>query len=143
MKKSSKFIKGFKIFLIIVFVVKIAKLLLFLTKFKKKSDIFLFFNGKKQVFKDKKLKNTTISILFGGMELDLREAIIGDDPVVLDITGRFSGFSIKVNPECNVKLEGSFSKRGISNESKYDEDNKEAPQWTIKYDLKFPGLEIQ
>ena len=110
--------KGFKTFLIVLLLIKIVKFILSLTKFKKRSDIFLFFNGKEQNYQDKNFDSTSICIFFSGMELDLREATIGDEPVTLDITGRFSGFSIKINPEWNVTLEGTASKSGILDESK-------------------------
>jgi len=112
-------------------------------KKKLKFIIFLFFNGKDENYKDKNFESTRTTIIFGGIELDLREAIIGDEPVKLDIKGRFSGFSIKVNPEWNVKLEGTSSKSGISNDTVYDENNKDVPQLIIRYDLKFSGLEIK
>ena len=143
MKKSSKFIKRFKTFLLIVLVIDIVKRILVLTKLKKENDIFLFFDGTKRVYKKKKFESISICNIFGGMELDLREAILGESPVILEITGIFSGFSIKVNPEWNIKLEGTAKKSGISNAFKYDENNKDAPQLTIKYNLKFSGLDIK
>ena len=59
----------------------------------------------------------------------------------LEIVGRFSGFSIKVNPDWNVKTEGTDKKSGISNNTQYDEEKP--AQLIIKYDLKFSGLEVK
>jgi len=137
-KKSNK---TRNVILLVILGIAIYKIRKMLAKYKKDSDVFLFFSGTKRKYKVKPFQDTKITAIFSGAELDLQEAKIENETATLEIKGRFSGFSIKVNPSWNVKVEGTEKKSGISNNTKYDEN--EPPQLIIKYDLKFSGMEVK
>lgn len=83
-------------------------------------EIYATFSGEKLNYAKEKFDGVNLNAIFGGIELDLRDAIIKED-VVINTTAVFGGVDIMVPDDVNVKVVSSSIFGGTSNKSKNSE----------------------
>ncbi|MBU6389357.1 hypothetical protein KGQ71_02470 [Patescibacteria group bacterium] len=97
--------------------------------------------GKKVSSKD--FKGTSVSALFGGVKLDLREAKISEEGAVIDVSALFGGVEILVPAKYPVRMDtmalfgGHEDKRDVS---KIDEN---LPTIVVQGEVIFGGIDIK
>ncbi len=97
-----------------------------ISKDKKGKEYFSTFSGQKIIL-DEEVKNLELSAIFGGIEYDLRNAIIKED-VVIETTAIFGGIEIYVPDDVEVKVVHTSIFGGVDNkrEKNEDKDKKES-----------------
>lgn len=98
------------------------------------------FGGQQRKFVNEKFTGANLTATFGGIELDLKEAIIEND-VVINVSATFGGCVITVPSNVNIKTSGSNILGGVSNKISYE--NPDAPTIYIKSNAVCGGVEIK
>ena len=75
------------------------------------------FSGSDRAYKKEKFSGSTLVAIFGGVELDLRDAVIEKDAVIKAFC-LFGGIDIKVPSDVEVKVKSGFIFGGISDDRK-------------------------
>lgn len=88
-----------------------------------------------------KFMGTTINAIFGGVDLDLRNAIIDED-IVINATAVFGGIEIKVPPNVKVKVSNIPIFGGVDNKSIPSPD-PDAPTILLNSTCMFGGIDIK
>lgn len=81
------------------------------------------FSGQKLDFSDEQFTNCDLTAVFGGVDCDLRDAII-DKEAVINASAIFGGVTIKVPKDINVKVNSTSIFGGVDNKIKNKEDAK-------------------
>ncbi len=81
------------------------------------------FSGQKIDFSNEEFKGCSLSAVFGGLDLDLRDAVIKED-VVINATSVFGGIEIRMPKNVNVKVNSTSIFGGVDNKSKSDNNSK-------------------
>lgn len=81
------------------------------------------FSGQKIDFTKEEFKGCSMSAIFGGVELDLTDAIIKED-VVITATSIFGGIDIRTSKDVNVKVSSTSVFGGVENNTKNKDGNK-------------------
>lgn len=104
-------------------------------------DFCATFGGLKSSFKEQEFKGANIDAIFGGVELDLSEAIINHDQVI-NANAIFGGIDIKVSNSINVKVKSTPIFGGVSNKLK-NTYNEDLPTIYINSFCLFGGVDIK
>ena len=101
---------------------------------------FAAFSGSDRVYKDEVFAGSNVSAIFGGVNLDLRNAKFEKDTVIKAFA-LFGGIDIKVPEDVKVKLKSGFIFGGISDDRK---SASEKGKYTIYIDAAggFGGVTI-
>ena len=99
------------------------------------------FGGIKNSFKGEEFKGANIDSIFGGVEIDLSEAIIKQDQVI-NANAIFGGIDIKVPNAVNIKIKTTPIFGGVSNKKK-NEYNESLPTIYINAFCMFGGVDIK
>lgn len=81
------------------------------------------FSGQKLDFSEEKFNGCSLSAVFGGIEMDLRNAIIKED-VVINASSIFGGIEIQAPKDANVKVNSTSIFGGASSKVKNNDNNK-------------------
>ncbi len=106
------------------------------------AEISAVFSGQNIDMKGEKFNGKKVSAIFGGLKLDLREAIIKEDAVI-DASAVFGGIDILVPSDINVKIKSSAVFGGVKNNSKASEADEKKPTLYINGSAMFGGIEIK
>lgn len=87
-----------------------------------------------------KFSDSSLVAVFGGVDLDLREAEINDD-IVIDCVSVFGGIDIKLPRDVNVKVSGVPIFGGVENN--YLSSKKNGKTVTINYVCIFAGIDLK
>ncbi|MFB6172441.1 MAG: hypothetical protein ABEJ23_07890 [Haloarculaceae archaeon] len=68
-------------------------------------DAFGLFSGNEQRVVSQSFQGASLSALFGGVELDLRDASVADPPATVNATALFGGVDVIVPREWNVQMD--------------------------------------
>lgn len=82
-----------------------------------KGEYSAIFSGQKEDFTNQEFKGATLDAIFGGVELDLKNAIINED-VEIKISAIFGGVDIVVPSNINVKVNNVGIFGGVENRVK-------------------------
>lgn len=99
------------------------------------------FSGKEQRVNGEEYFGSAVNAVFGGAELDLREAVIIED-VTINAAAIFGGVEIYLPKDVNVKVKASSLFGGTDNNA----DRPTVPEWPTVYIYTtsiFGGVEIQ
>lgn len=98
------------------------------------------FSGSERVYKKEVFSGSNVVAVFGGVDLDLRDAIIEKDAVI-KAACVFGGIDIRVPEDVSVKIKSGFIFGGISDERK---NPSESSKHTIYIDAAgaFGGISI-
>ena len=99
------------------------------------------FGGIKNNFKGQEFKGANIDAIFGGVELDLTEAIINHDQII-NANAIFGGIDIKASKGVNIKVKSTSIFGGVSNKLKNDY-NESLPTIYINAFCLFGGVDIK
>ena len=99
------------------------------------------FSGQKLKFDGEKFTGADLTAVFGGIECDLRKAIIESD-VVINTSSIFGGIDIFVPENVKVKVKSSSIFGGVSDKKKHSE-NTESHTIYINSTCVFGGVEIK
>ncbi|HSF86546.1 MAG TPA: DUF5668 domain-containing protein [Acidimicrobiia bacterium] len=102
---------------------------------------FAAFSGRKLVSHSKQFEGGTLGSIFGGTELDLRDARLAPD-ASLDVFAAFGGAEIRVPEGWRVETHGLPIFGGFENEVEGEGDN-DAPTLDINATVLFGGLEVK
>lgn len=95
----------------------------------------------KNSFKGEEFKGANIDAIFGGVEIDLSEAIIKQDQVI-NANAIFGGIDIKVPNAVNIKIKSTPIFGGVSNKVK-NEYNESLPTIYVNAFCMFGGVDIK
>ena len=99
------------------------------------------FSGQEFNIDGEEFKGTSLNAIFGGIELDIRKAVIEND-VIINVSSIFGGIDIFVPDGYKIKIKSNSIFGGISNEKKNNvEDN--AHTIFINATCVFGGVEIK
>lgn len=90
---------------------------------KSEKEVCATFSGHEIDYKNEKFDGCKLSAIFGGIECDLREAIIDED-VVIEATCIFGGLDIYAPKDVNVVVNSTSVFGGVDNKTKNKEGNK-------------------
>jgi predicted membrane protein len=105
------------------------------------SDIFVLFSGVKTANSSMTYEGGKLNAVFGGIEIDLRDAVIPKQ-AELDIFTAFGGVEIRVPTEWEVRVSGLPIFGGWENNAKKPSSSK-APVLVIRGTCLFGGVEIK
>lgn len=90
---------------------------------KSEKNISAYFSGQKVAYSKEEFDGINMEAVFGGIKLDLREAIIKKD-VVINGRAIFGGIDILVPENVNVVVSSSSMFGGVDNKRELNQDNK-------------------
>lgn len=99
------------------------------------------FGGIKNSFKGQEFKGANIDAIFGGVEIDLSEAVINHDEII-NANAIFGGIDIKAPKGVNIKVKSTPIFGGVSNKLKND-FNESIPTIYINAFCLFGGVDIK
>ncbi|MBQ2836376.1 MAG: hypothetical protein IJE68_06045 [Clostridia bacterium] len=99
------------------------------------------FSGQDLKFDDEKFTGADLTAVFGGIECDLRKAIIQSD-IVINTSSIFGGIDIFVPENVKIKVKSSSIFGGVSNKKKTNQ-NTEAHTVYINATCLFGGVDIK
>ena len=105
------------------------------------SDHSAIFSGSKYQVTGEKFLGTTINAVFGGFDLDLRNAIIDED-VIINATAVFGGIDILVPPNVKVKVSNVPIFGGVDNKT-FKSLDPNAPTIFLNSTCMFGGIDIK
>jgi len=107
-------------------------------------DNLALFSSVKSRNLSKNFRGGSLVALFGGIELDLRDAYILNTGARIDVTAAFGGVNIIVPPEWKVVVKGIPAFGGWSNKTRgKNYVNPEAPVLTLQCFVAFGGVDIK
>lgn len=90
---------------------------------KSEKNVSAYFSGQKVAYSKEEFDGINMEAVFGGIKLDLREAIIKKD-VVINARAIFGGIDILVPENINVVVSSSSMFGGVDNKREINQDNK-------------------
>lgn len=105
------------------------------------SEYSALFSGSRHQIVGEKFLGTTLNAIFGGVELDLRNAIIDED-IVINATAIFGGIDIHVPSNVRVKVSNVPIFGGVDNKAPTFVDAN-APTIFINSTCMFGGIDIK
>lgn len=108
-----------------------------------KNDLNVYsaiFSGQERRYDNERFTGATITAVFGGIKIDLRNAIIEEDTVI-EAEAIFGGCEITIPNNINVKINNSGIFGGVTNKTNYN--NSHFPTIYIKSTTVFGGVEIK
>lgn len=103
---------------------------------------FSFFSGSDMTSRSNPLKGGSVTAIFGGAEIDLRDAVIVDEQITLELTSFFGGISLRVPSDINVHVSGIPIFGGWEDKTRSKSNATLAPTIVIKCVTIFGGVEI-
>ena len=99
------------------------------------------FSGNRYQVTGEKFLGTTINAIFGGVDLDLRNAIIDED-IVINATAVFGGIDILVPANVIVKVSNVPIFGGVDNKARTSQD-PDAPTIFLNSTCMFGGIDVK
>lgn len=99
------------------------------------------FGGVKEDYKGQEFKGANMDAIFGGVEIDLSDAVITHDQII-NANAIFGGVDIKIPQNVNVKVKSTPIFGGVSNKLK-NTFNESLPTIYINAFCLFGGVEIK
>ena len=100
------------------------------------------FSGQEVNLSDEKFDGANLTSVFGGIDLDLRNAKINSDTVI-DVKCVFGGADILVPDNVKVKISSSSFFGGVDNKKKNKDDQNKKYTLYIKATCVFGGVDIK
>ena len=107
---------------------------------KGKTEYYATFSGEELTFTGSEFKGASLNAIFGGIDINLKDAVIGED-IVINSTAVFGGVDILVPNNVNVKVKSSSIFGGTDN--KMTENKENVPTIYVKAFNLFGGTEIR
>lgn len=101
------------------------------------------FGGLDRTVTSKELTGGDIMALFGGVELDLRQAVPSSEGCRLNLTALFGGIEVKVPNDWKVVVTGSPILGGIEDKTAGGSSDEKAPEVIFRCTAAFGAVEIR
>lgn len=110
-----------------------------------KIDEVAIFGGGKRVITTQNLKGGNVTAIFGGLEIDLSDAEIEGESVVLEVAAIFGGVTVIVKPEWDVQVQVASVFGGFTDKRKMykNQVQDERKQLILKGAAIFGGGEVK
>jgi predicted membrane protein len=110
-----------------------------------KIDVMAMLGGVDNNIKSNDFKGGEITVLMGGVELDLRDSKIGDQPAVINATVIMGGVDLKVPADWNIDIKMIPILGGVDDERRRssDENQKDKPDLVLNGFVALGGLSIK
>lgn len=105
-----------------------------------KEEFYATFSGQKLNYVGNEFKGVNVNAIFGGVDIDLRNAIIEQDQVI-NATAVFGGINILAPNNVNVQVKSNSLFGGVSNKTIPNKEN--VPTIYVKAFCLFGGAEIK
>lgn len=105
-----------------------------------KEEYYATFSGQKLNYVGNEFKGVSVNAIFGGVDIDLRNAIIEQDQVI-NATAVFGGVNILAPNNVNVQVKSNSIFGGVSNKTIPNKEN--VPTIYVKAFCLFGGAEIK
>lgn len=121
---------------------------MFFSKVKEMKNTFqsvvTFKGAKEKVEENDDYTGGSYGIIMGAYSLDLSDAMIKDDIVIMELKVICSAVTIKVPTACHVKMEGSNINSNVHCKSSYKvkKDDQEGPVIIIRYQAALSSISI-
>jgi predicted membrane protein len=110
----------------------------------KENDYLVIFGGLHQNINNDDFQQATITTIFGGAEIDLREAIIKEDKAELDLTVVFGGIELYIPDDWEVRTSGTPILGALEDHTIQRSDPDEiVPILHITYTAILGGIEVK
>ncbi|MEN1968623.1 DUF5668 domain-containing protein [Lentibacillus sp. N15] len=110
---------------------------------KNKIHHFLLFSGTEVRSQSQSFEGGSVTAIFGGAEIDLRDATIADTGASLDLTTIFGGVNLYIPENVQVEVKGIPILGGWEDKTKKrGDDHTGFPVLTVNYLAVFGGVEI-
>lgn len=107
-------------------------------------DNLALFSGVKTRNVSKNFRGGSLVAIFGGIDLDLRDASLLNNAARIDVTSTFGGVDIIVPPDWKIVVKGVPIFGGWSNKTRgRNYDNPDAPVLTLNCFVAFGGVDIK
>lgn len=107
-------------------------------------DNLALFSGVKTRNVSKNFRGGSLVAIFGGIDLDLRDAFLLNNGARIDVTSTFGGVDIIVPPDWKIVVKGVPIFGGWSNKTRgRNYDNPDAPVLTLHCFVAFGGVDIK
>lgn len=90
----------------------------------------------------KEFKGANLTALFGGIKLDLRDAVVAKEGAIIEVTSTFAGIEIDVPRDAEVIVEGTGILGGFENKSRQPAEKK-GGKLLIRGSAIFGGVEVR
>jgi len=106
-------------------------------------DSISFFSGAEIKSQSNPFQGGNILAIFGGTDIDLRDAIIDDEEITIEITTVFGGVSLKVPENVQVEVSGIPIFGGFEDKTRHvNKENTHQPIIYLKCVSIFGGVEV-
>lgn len=103
---------------------------------------FALFSGLDRKVSSTSFRGGNITAIFGGAEIDLRNAVISPDGAVIDLMVLFGGIDLRLPEGCNIEINSTALFGGVGNKYKSGDAGDENPL-VISATAIFGGVEIK
>jgi predicted membrane protein len=103
---------------------------------------FVIFGGTEQRLESKSFKGGSATALFGGTDIDLRDAALAPEGALLDLTAAFGGIEVVVPEDWKVRMSGLPIFGGWDNKTRRKGDTADGPMLTVRCVAAFGGIEL-
>src|SRR3990170_2150817 len=103
---------------------------------------FVIFGGTEQRLESKSFKGGSATTLFGGTDIDLRDAALASDGALLDLTAAFGGIEVTVPEDWKVRMSGLPLFGGWDNKTRRKGDAGDGPTLTVRCVAAFGAIEL-
>jgi hypothetical protein len=103
----------------------------------------VIFGGADVIFGGEEFEGTAMTVVFGGYNLDLRNATMRGGRAEVEATAVFGGIELRVPPTWNVVIQGFPLFGGYSDETTHPASASEAPQLIVNGSAVFGGVNIK
>ena len=103
---------------------------------------FATFSSQNVKVEKEEFKSTNVNAVFGGVKLDLRDAIIKKDAVI-NVSSIFGGVEIDVPDNINVQVKSTSIFGGVSNKADNNKSDKKTSTLYINATCLFGGVDIK
>ncbi len=110
-------------------------------KVENQKEVCATFSGEKVVYKEEEFKGCDATAVFGGIDLNLKDADIKED-VVINATSIFGGITIRLANNIPVKVNSTSVFGGVENHKK-TASKKEHPVVYVNANCFFGGVDIK
>jgi len=103
---------------------------------------FVIFGGTEPRLESKHFTGGSVVTLFGGTDIDLRDAALAPDGALLDLTAAFGGIEVTVPEDWKVRMSGLPLFGGWDNKTRRKGDAGDGPTLTVRCVAAFGGIEL-
>lgn len=106
-------------------------------------DAFTIFSGIKRRIDSQEFRGGKATVLFGGIDLDFRQAALADDKATVELTAIFGGIEVLVPDDWKVVVDSSSIFGGVEDKHKGVSPAETKATFFIRATAMFGGIEVK